>query len=85
MKCKVCGTKFKPKKEDKYIVKVTKRTSMVTADIETYDAFDCPKCGCQQLAGLRHLEIPNVFAQGTRHYTQTHNTDKSYQPEKEVI
>lgn len=57
MKCKVCGTEFEPKKEDKYIVKVTKRTSMVTADIETYDAFDCPKCGCQQLAGLRYLEM----------------------------
>jgi DNA-directed RNA polymerase subunit RPC12/RpoP len=57
MKCKVCGTEFEPKKEDKYIVKVTKRTGMVTADIETYDAFDCPKCGCQQLAGLRHLEM----------------------------
>lgn len=31
MKCKVCGTEFEPKKEDKYIVKVTKRTSLITA------------------------------------------------------
>ena len=57
MKCKVCGTEFEPKKEDKYVVKIVKRTSFVTADIEMYDAFDCPKCGCQQLAGLRHVEM----------------------------
>ena len=54
MKCKVCGTEFEPKKENKYMVKIVKRTSFVTADIEMYDAFDCPKCGCQRLAGLRH-------------------------------
>ena len=57
MKCKVCGTEFEPKKEDKYVVKIVKRTSFVTADIEMYDAFDCPQCGCQQLAGLRHMEV----------------------------
>jgi len=56
IKCKVCGTKFKPQKSNKYTVKIVKRTSFVTADVEYYDAFDCPKCGCQQLAGLRYLE-----------------------------
>lgn len=54
MNCKVCGTEFEPKKEDKYMVKIVKRTNFVTADVEYYDAFDCPQCGCQQLAGLRH-------------------------------
>ena len=51
MNCKVCGAEFKPKKENKYIVKVMKSTSIVTANVEYYDAFDCPKCGCQQLEG----------------------------------
>lgn len=56
MVCKVCGVEFAPKKENKYIAKVVKRTSMLTADMEYYDAFNCPQCGCQQLAGLRNIE-----------------------------
>ncbi len=55
MKCKICGREVEPK-ETKYTVKVTK---MMTANIKTYAAFDCPKCGCQQFASLRHLEEEN--------------------------
>lgn len=55
MKCKICGREVEPKKENKYTVKVTKMTSMMT-NIKTYVAFDCPNCGCQQFAGLRYLE-----------------------------
>lgn len=53
MKCKICGREVEPKKETKYTVKVTK---MMTANIKTYAAFDCPKCGCRQFVGLRYLE-----------------------------
>lgn len=48
MKCKVCGTEWQPSVQARYIAVV----NGITGRIE-YDCFDCPKCGCQNIAGNR--------------------------------
>lgn len=59
LKCNVCGTKFQPKStyevcEPKAVVDVFTNAS------RTYDATDCPNCGCQKVLGVR---IPKVQTQ----------------------
>ena len=51
MKCGVCGKYFIPKKENVYLVAEKKMFS--TQQVETYDAIDCPRCGCQKVLKLR--------------------------------
>ena len=66
MECKVCGNKFIPRKEDKYLVK----DRMVTGGLNSafggqysepkqYDAFDCEICGCQLIAKERLKTVDN--------------------------
>ena len=52
LECKVCGNRFTPLKENKYIVK---KYGMLTKMVDYYDAFDCPFCGCQIVANIRYL------------------------------
>lgn len=61
--CKVCGRDFPLIVEEHYIARDTKREgvvySLVSGDkIETYDAFDCPHCGCQNVMQSRKLACP---------------------------
>lgn len=50
LKCKICGTKFYPKSEDKYIAQEKAQGLMaLTKQTVAYDAFNCPQCGCQIL------------------------------------
>ncbi len=53
IKCKVCKTWFIPDKEQRYTVKENDGLSSLTKGVRTFDAFDCPVCGCQCLAGIR--------------------------------
>ena len=54
IKCSVCGKRFLPKKEDVYqTVESLSLTQALTSTPKTYDVIDCPKCGCQELLGIR--------------------------------
>lgn len=52
LECKVCGNRFTPLKENKYIIK---KHNVLTKTVDFYDAFDCPFCGCQVVANIRYL------------------------------
>ena len=53
MKCKVCGKRFRLKKDNKYIVKVSPHGLACLTDAPRYyEAFDCPKCGCQKIVNI---------------------------------
>jgi len=61
-KCKVCGKKFMPGK-DQPVYLVGERLSVVevmTKMPKAYEAVDCPRCGCQNLLNIRMSEIPDA-------------------------
>jgi len=71
MKCKVCGKKFNLKAENRYEIReVPKGLRMLVEDAKVYEAFDCPKCGCQNIVNIRkevifkdieiESEVPNA-------------------------
>lgn len=54
MKCKICGKEFELKKENKYLA--TEKIAAFGAFTElpkTFEAFDCPYCGCQNIVNIR--------------------------------
>lgn len=54
MKCKICNKRFKLIKENNYIVTVHPTgLNCLIEPIKTYEAFDCPKCGCQNIVNRR--------------------------------
>ena len=58
MICKVCKRRFVANKNDKYLVQ--KDRSIIDAIMTapaTYEAFDCPKCGCQNIVNVREPEV----------------------------
>ena len=57
MKCRACGRRMQLKKEQMYLVPKDNK-SLVTVfneQYQAYEAFDCPRCGCQNLVGVREL------------------------------
>jgi len=53
-KCKVCGKYFRLKSENRYeAIKIPVGFNMLTQDTITYECFDCPKCGCQNIVNIR--------------------------------
>lgn len=58
--CQCCGHTFVPTKNTHYIAKDSPQ-----AGLKQYDAFDCPNCGCQIIAGERLKPVDEaVFALG---------------------
>ncbi len=57
MKCKVCGKRFKPKKENKYFAREATGVTNMLQPIKTYECFDCPVCGCQNFVNIRMDEV----------------------------
>lgn len=54
MKCKVCGKRFVL--DSRLVYQVSDSISVVqalTAPQKTYDATDCPRCGCQLVLNVR--------------------------------
>lgn len=49
-RCKLCGAHFELNKKDKYVLKVN---SSLFLPPDTYECYDCPKCGCQIIANER--------------------------------
>lgn len=62
MKCKVCGKKFKPKKENKYLAQEAIGVTTMFRHIKTYECFDCPVCGCQNFVNIRMDAVEELRA-----------------------
>lgn len=53
-KCKICGRYFSPKKSKRYeIVKMPTGLNALVEEPTIYECFDCPRCGCQNIANIR--------------------------------
>ena len=54
IKCKVCGKRFLPCKENVYqAFEPVPSLKALTEITRTYDVTDCPRCGCQQPLKVR--------------------------------
>ncbi len=52
-KCTVCGKRFRLLAKNRYeIVKSPVGLAALTQETVYYNAFDCPKCGCQNIVGV---------------------------------
>ena len=67
MICKVCKKLFIPKKENKYTVtKVPVGLAALTAPAIVYEAFDCPRCGCQNIVNQREVNSNEIISTSDR-------------------
>lgn len=57
MKCKVCSRRFKLNKRNKYLVEKSGGLVAWALPEEIYEAFDCPRCGCQNIVNVRKTMI----------------------------
>lgn len=67
MKCTTCGKRFELKSENRYEVVVGGSSLIDKISLikpTTYNAFDCPKCGCQNLVSIKETDIINNTAGG---------------------
>ena len=57
MKCKVCGEKLRLDKERRYeVVKIPTGLGIFSGERTTvFEAFDCPKCGCQNIVNVKEV------------------------------
>lgn len=58
MKCKICGKRFKLIKENRYLA--TENTGVLAAMAKLpkiFEAFDCPRCGCQNIVNIREETV----------------------------
>jgi DNA-directed RNA polymerase subunit RPC12/RpoP len=56
MKCNVCGKRFRLKKENKYEVKEINILREIANPGVVSEAFDCPRCGCQNIVNERRKD-----------------------------
>lgn len=57
MICKVCKSYYKAKKENRYEVIESKGAlSTIAEPAKIFEAFDCPKCGCQNIVNVRECK-----------------------------
>ena len=67
MKCSVCGFEFEAVKEIHYIARVKGSKGFSNFFGETiFDAFDCPKCGCQIVVQERKRILEEVMEDETK-------------------
>ena len=62
MKCPVCGTEYPAIHERHYVSRDLSKTGLVAAIASTdepalYDTYDCPHCGCQNVAQPRKRDF----------------------------
>lgn len=57
MKCKVCSRRFKLNKRNKYLIEKSGGLLACALPKEIYEAFDCPRCGCQNIVNIREVMI----------------------------
>jgi len=58
LECKICSLKWRPKKDERYTSEDSTETGITAAFKSTtrpdqFDTFDCPDCGCQNIAQVR--------------------------------
>ena len=57
MKCKVCGKRFSPNKENRYeIMRFPRGVEVLYERAKILECFDCPKCGCQNIVNIRETD-----------------------------
>ena len=57
IKCSVCGNEFEALAVNRYTAReIAGLFSFTSATL--YDAFDCPRCGCQCIVGARKEAVP---------------------------
>ena len=60
-KCKVCGKKLTLRSDLRYeVTRTPVGFNCLTEGPITYDAFDCPKCGCQNIVGIRETKNESI-------------------------
>lgn len=57
MKCSVCGKRFILRKKRVYLVKVHVGFLTSPQQFGTFEATDCPRCGCQMVLNCRETEL----------------------------
>lgn len=58
MKCKICGKRFKLMKKNKYLATEKIAAFGIWAKPpKTFEAFDCPRCGCQNIVNIREEAV----------------------------
>ena len=84
--CQCCGHTFIPTKNTHYIAKEFPQAyiiQLVEPGLKQYDAFDCPNCGCQIIAGERLKPVDEaVFALGD--IDEVHENGKEDDSDAEV-
>ena len=60
IKCKVCNKRFKAIAQRRYeVIKEPAPLEALTKTATIFEAFDCPRCGCQNIVNVRETEINN--------------------------
>lgn len=57
MKCNVCSRRFELNKRNKYMVEKNEGLLASVFSKKVYEAFDCPKCGCQNIVNIRETML----------------------------
>lgn len=58
MICKVCKRYFRPKADKKYLVTNAPVGLKILSEApRTFEAFDCPRCGCQNIVNIREVGV----------------------------
>lgn len=53
-KCKVCGKLFRLNASRRYeVISYPVGLSCLTQKAQTFECFDCPHCGCQNMVNIR--------------------------------
>ena len=65
-KCRVCGYRFKPERENVYTAEYPRYVAdMLTIAPTRFSAVDCPVCGCQIALAFRapRIDLPAISEQ----------------------
>lgn len=67
MKCKICGERMRLKSENRYeVIEKPVGFDCLVKGITTYEAFDCPNCGCQNIVGIRKPKFEEKKCENTK-------------------
>ena len=71
MKCKACKRIMRLKKENKYLVRINPGlVGIIEGKNNIFEAFDCPKCGCQNIIGVRETHIVTDLTECESEYAE---------------
>lgn len=77
IECEVCGCKFEPIACNHYIARQNGERGLTTVissqEVQLYDAFNCPQCGCQVVIKERKRNVDDDFMKA---YDEDENEDE---------